>query len=1092
MNEEMKTSKQESTAMTWLVGGGEMGKRIRSFDWSNTPLGAVESWPQSLRSTVSLCLASSFPVAIVWGSKHVQIYNDAYGALCGAKHPDSIGQNFRDCWASAWDVLGEPFNRALAGEPAYLENQRMFLDRNGYLEEAFFTFSFSPIRDETGEVGGLFHPVTETTSQMLSERRLEILRELATRTGGAKTIEAACLLTAETLANFTLDLPFVLLYRVDAEAQQAHLAGISGLPLGPIASCAQIDLTSSVESGWPLAKVAQSGQVEQVNLEQRFGFLSSPPYPESPQTALVMPIIPSGQASPVALLVAGVSVRRALDADYRQFYNLLADTVTQAVTHALVSEAERQRTEALSELDRDWRFAYVNDRFAELVGMPKAELLGKNAWQVFPDAVVQALAPLQQAVTEQVPLQFEFLNPLDNRWFENRVYPSATGVSVFTTEITDRKQAEAVLRDAQVQLESAMAAGAVYTWRWNITTNRLTVNAAFAHLFGVDPEAARQGLPLETFVQSIHPEDRPRISAAIARAIETGEEYGTDYRVYAATGEERWVVARGQVEYDDAGRPLAFPGALIDITDRKRTEELLQQREAELRLITNTLPVLISFVDSEQRYRFNNRTYEEWLGHPASAVYGKHLQEVVGETAYSIIRPYVEQVLSGQQVTFESQVPYEDGRTRFISATYLPRFGHQGTVEGFVALVSDISDRKQAEVEREQLLAREQAAREQAETANRIKDEFLAVLSHELRSPLNPILGWSRLLRSGELDATKTAYALETIERNAKLQTQLIEDLLDVSRILQGKMSLNMAAVNLATTIEAALETVRSAAEAKSIEIQIQLEPAINQVLGDAARLQQIVWNLLSNAVKFTPSGGRVEILLTDDGSHAHLQVKDTGKGIAPDFLPYVFDYFRQADAATTRKFGGLGLGLAIVRHLVELHGGTVQVESLGEAQGATFTVKLPLFEDDSRTMKNETAASAFRRPHALEEMRILIVDDEADTRELIAFALEQNGATVTVVESAIEALSALQQSLPDVLVSDIGMPEMDGYMLLKQLRAMSPQQGGQIPAIALTAYAGEMDEQQALKAGFQKHLAKPVELDELVKTVVELSRPAP
>jgi CheY-like chemotaxis protein/two-component sensor histidine kinase len=388
------------------------------------------------------------------------------------------------------------------------------------------------------------------------------------------------------------------------------------------------------------------------------------------------------------------------------------------------------------------------------------------------------------------------------------------------------------------------------------------------------------------------------------------------------------------------------------------------------------------------------------------------------------------------------------------------------------------------------MLAREQEARQQAEAANRIKDEFLAVLSHELRSPLNPILGWSKLLRNGKLNATKTAQALEIIERNAQLQSQLIEDLLDVSRILQGKLSLNMAPVNLASTIKAALETVRLAAEVKSIQIHTVFDPTIGQVLGDAARLQQVIWNLLTNAVKFTPDRGRVEIQLQRIGSQALIQVRDTGKGISPDFLPYVFEYFRQADATTTRTFGGLGLGLAIVRHLVELHGGAVQVESPGEGQGATFTVKLPLIKDKSGKQKVEGNSSPLTPESSpLTGIRVLVVDDDTDSREFIAFVLEQLGAQVSTVTSAREAIAEVSASLsqPDILLSDIGMPNMDGYMLMRQIRAMPPEQGGQILAIALTAYAGEIDRQQALAAGFQHHLAKPVEPDELVKVILNL-----
>ncbi|HEY9860942.1 MAG TPA: ATP-binding protein, partial [Candidatus Obscuribacterales bacterium] len=401
---------------------------------------------------------------------------------------------------------------------------------------------------------------------------------------------------------------------------------------------------------------------------------------------------------------------------------------------------------------------------------------------------------------------------------------------------------------------------------------------------------------------------------------------------------------------------------------------------------------------------------------------------------------------------------------------------------------ADLIEQRQAAAEREQLLAREQAARAEADRANRIKDEFLAVLSHELRSPLNPILGWSKLLQNGKLDAAKTQQALKTIERNAQLQSELIEDLLNVSRILQGKLNLNVSAINLVSIIRAAMETVRLAAEAKSIKIEASLEPDVGLVSGDSTRLQQVIWNLLSNAVKFTPAGGQVSIRLERLDSCAQITVSDTGQGIAPDFLPYVFDYFRQADATTTRKFGGLGLGLAIVRHLVELHGGMVGVESPGVGMGATFTVRLPLMPLQLSANQNSQPSES---SSDLNGIQVLVVDDEPDSREFVAFVLEQAGANVITATTAAEALTMLIRSQPDVLLSDIGMPDMDGYMLMQQVRALLLEQGGQILAIALTAYAGELNQQQVLQAGFQQHVSKPVEPEKLIQVISSLIKSA-
>ncbi|MEH2077040.1 MAG: response regulator [Nostoc sp.] len=449
--------------------------------------------------------------------------------------------------------------------------------------------------------------------------------------------------------------------------------------------------------------------------------------------------------------------------------------------------------------------------------------------------------------------------------------------------------------------------------------------------------------------------------------------------------------------------------------------------------------------------------------------------------------------------THQRQVLEFQSTERWFAKTIDPVLDEHGTLTGAVFILSDITERKRASAllqeqnERlNRLMVSLQQQTEEAQQANRIKDEFLAVLSHELRSPLNPILGWAKILQTSQQDAAKTQYALETIERNAKLQAQLIEDLLDVSRILQGKLSLNTVPVGLTFTIKAALEIVRLAAEAKSIQIKTIFEPNVGQVLGDSGRLQQVVWNLLSNAIKFTSQGGRVEVRLermnevdTHLSEYTQITISDTGRGISADFLPYVFDYFRQADGTTTRRFGGLGLGLAIVRHLVELHGGTVQAASPGEGQGATFTVKFPLIA--AAKLNQDDTPFHNRSDFNLNGLQALLVDDDRDSREFIAFLLEQYGVQVTEAQSATEALSSLGQAKFDLLISDIGMPDMDGYTLIRQIRKQSPEQGGEIPAIALTAYAGEIDQQLALAAGFQQHISKPIELEVLMRAILTI-----
>ena len=411
---------------------------------------------------------------------------------------------------------------------------------------------------------------------------------------------------------------------------------------------------------------------------------------------------------------------------------------------------------------------------------------------------------------------------------------------------------------------------------------------------------------------------------------------------------------------------------------------------------------------------------------------------------------------------------------------------------GIGGQIGQFTQRKRAEAERAELLERERAARADAEKANRLKDEFLATLSHELRTPLNAVIGWSRMLGSGRLDRENSKHALDVIERNAWAQKQIIEDILDVSRVITGKLRLNRSPVDLVAVVDAALDAVRPAMEAKEIKIDTVINASLRMISGDPDRLQQVVWNVLSNAAKFTPHGGRVEISVTQTETHVLVRVMDTGPGIDPDFLPHVFERFRQGDGSTTRTHGGLGLGLAIVRHLVELHGGTIAVENRKDDAGSIFTIRLRL---PSGELRNETLAAADaafkdaqRDQPSLDGLHVLVVEDETDALDLITVELAQHGAKVKGVTNAEEALAALAQEKFDVLISDIGMPKMDGYELIRHIRKQEQGTDSRLPAVALTAYARVQDRMQAIMAGFSTHVAKPVEANELVTVVASLA----
>jgi signal transduction histidine kinase len=405
-------------------------------------------------------------------------------------------------------------------------------------------------------------------------------------------------------------------------------------------------------------------------------------------------------------------------------------------------------------------------------------------------------------------------------------------------------------------------------------------------------------------------------------------------------------------------------------------------------------------------------------------------------------------------------------------------------------------ERREAQEERDRLLASEQKARAAAEEASRLRDEFLATVSHELRTPLTAIVGWAYMLRSGTMDAAGAAHALEVIERNARLQAHLVEDLLDVSRVITGRFRIDVRPVSLGPVVSAAVESMRPAADAKRLRVEASTDPEIGQVSGDATRLQQVVWNLLSNAIKFTPEGGRVDVRLGRAGAHAEIRISDTGAGIAPQFLPFVFDRFRQADMTSTRVHGGMGLGLGIARHLVELHGGTIEAASEGEGRGATFTVRLPTVAAEEaegvngdRNSPLMSEGQAGDRP-TLSGLRVLVVDDEPDVCDLLAAILKTSGAEVMAATSAEEAFEALRRERPDVLLCDLGMPGEDGFSLLRRVRALPPGQGSETPAAAITAYARDEDRIRALASGFQVHIPKPVDPEELTAVLLNLVKP--
>ncbi len=1874
-----------------LIGDSEMAALMRSIDWAATPIGSVENWPQSLRTSVSICLHSRFPILIWWGPELVMLYNDAYRPILGTtKHPRAMGQCGQECWPEIWHIIGPMLMDVLAtGSATWSDDQLLVLDRNGYLEECYFTFSYSPIRDESGGVGGVFCAVTETTQQVLSERRLRTLRDLADRTAQSQLMTPTCQLAMQALADASADIPFAALYLYDASRGRAHLTGTAGLAADTPAFPADIALDAvHTASGtdWSLDLVArQKTPVIIHDLANRFADFPGGVWPDMPDTALVLPVIATDYAQPVALLIVGISPRRVLDNDYRGFLDLVAHQIASAISAAHRYETEHQRAEALAAIDRAKTafFANVSHEFrtpltlmlgpledtlahpnglrdedrerlilarrnalrllklvntlldfarieagriqasyeptdlamftADLAGVFRSAIeraglrlvvacpplsepvyIDREMWEkivfnllsnalkftfageitvvlrqagdmvelavrdtgtgipaeeiphVFdrfhrvkgvhgrtfegsgiglalvqelvklhggvvqiesklycgstfivsiplgsthlpaeqikaarilastglqgeayieealrwlpdeqtvrepmqddrettvyeqdtvspPDSTVHQLSVVQRPVSRilladdnadmrayvqrllsqayavvavgdgmaalrmvrQKPFDlvladvmmpqmdgFDLLralraderlktlpvillsarageeahvealeagaddylvkpfsaqellvrirarleiarirqeaeaatreseerlrkifehaatgiaikdwqgrfiqaNPayraivgyteeelrrvvfsnlvhLDDRaanlleiqrlmngeipffQIENRylhksgepvwvqkfasILRDETGVPTYllalVTDITERKQAEVALRESQhflhrltetvpsviyvYDLEAnhniysnrqlyavlgytpeearAMASNFLPTvihpddwavtpeyftrllalkdgemlereyrirhkngeWRWffgremvfdrntdgqpiqvlgstlditerkqvekalweseyrlriasdaanigihdyDVVNNRVLWDTKIRSIWGVD---ADEEITYETFVAGLHPDDIAPTEAAIQAAFDPAgdKKYTAEYRViHRGDGRERWVAVTGQT-FLEGGKAVRLIGTAQDITEHKLAESdthLLTDLSEYIRvsddadaLIATVVRVVGQYMHATHCYfaeiddphdrwfieyeyytgpvslvgnyrlfdyppeivqtmrsgqllvsndtqadaimaTYYARAYEplgiraqvvvplrrdgrwvanfvlatdtarQWQSREISLLetiaervwmaveklrleaeqrdYAARLQQLnaaslainAATTRGEVLQLITEKarMLIGahQAVTSttndqnwaqainevslsEKYAQWKDNATRLnVSGMYVlvgqfnkpvrmtqaeleahpawkgfeteswiypplrgwlavPLIGRDGHTMGLIqlsdkyageftaadeALLAQLAQIALVALENQALYVQEQAARTHAEEASRLKDEFLATVSHELRTPLTAFLGYAQLLYTRRRDDATLAPALERMVRSAKAQAQLIEDLLDVSRIISGKLRIERQSIDLIAVIRAALDTVRPAIEAKHLHLHIDLQPEASPMIGDANRLQQVVWNLLSNATKFTPPGGDIQVRLETHSRNAQLTVSDTGQGINAAFLPYVFDRFRQADSAINRPHSGLGLGLAIVRHLVELHGGTVQVTSAGEGQGATFTVRLPLAIPGDVTALTRAAsdeqAATNKYPPELQGLRVLIVDDQPDILELLQEMLTPCGSVVMTCQTAREGLDLVRTWQPDVLISDMAMPEEDGYWLIRHIRALSPQEGGTILAIALTAYVRVEDRMRVLAAGFHLYMPKPIEPHEL------------
>ncbi|MBA3542151.1 MAG: PAS domain-containing protein [Deltaproteobacteria bacterium] len=938
---------------------------MRAVDWSATSVGAPDHWPQSLRTALSILLETRFAMYIAWGRDYTQFYNDAYRPILGStKHPAAMGRRTSETFAESWQIIGPMFDQVMQGIAVGADDWMLPLDRHGFLEECFFCYSYSPIRDEAGEVGGVLVTVNETTARVLGERRLKTRQAVSARLLGVSSADEAYAATMSALADNVADLPFAAVYVRESDGMRLASAAPNAGSEAPALAA-----------------------VEKVARTQMRGIVGT-----ATGTLLAFPLGAS------AVLVVGASPRLHLDDAYQAFFGAVADDLRDALERVqTASDAKSRQVQrelaALLESAKlrdlfeqapagvavfsgpQHRFEVANEVYRAITN--HQQLVGKTYVEAFPELIGTALpgvldqvyATGEPFVANEYPvlLDLEGDGVLVERFYRFHLTPvretdgAVSGLMATAMDVTEQVVARCQAQLAEHQLAFALEAAQLGPWDLDLVAGSARRSPRHDQIFGYDTPLPEW--TFDTFLAHVEPAYREAVNATFQRARDGAADWVFEAPIIAGDGSRRWIAAHGRTVLDTSGAP------------------------------------------------------ERMLG-----------------------------------------------------------------------IVADITERKQAEEERRSALDREQAARGDAEAANRAKDEFLAMLGHELRTPLNAITGWARMLLEGAVPEAKRQHAIEVIDRNANAQAQLIEDLLDVSRIISGKVRIEARSISPMAPVEAAIESVRPTADAKGVLLQIALDATVEPVMGDVDRLQQVVWNLLNNAIKFTPRGGRVLVGLRRQDADVVITVDDDGQGIKPEFMPYMFERFRQEDGAFTRSRGGLGLGLAIARHLVELHGGTIRAHSEGEGKGASFVVTLPIIPSQARRLPGSSAPAPSRAPRLLDGVHVLVVDDEPDARDMVANMLENARAKVTIARNAAEARAILQRERPDVIVCDIGMPEEDGFSLIRTVRASSVEHGSRIAAVALTAYARAVDRTAALVAGFDLHVPKPVDPSELVVVVANLA----